>query len=126
MSIAKNLLVAFLAWVIPFIISFSMYSPDGDLIVDIFLFKSIMLIVGTSTWMMLLVSYFSAIDRCFIMQGILTGLVWMIVSIALDILILIPMANISFIDYFIQIGMRYLIIPIISASIAVILSRKVK
>jgi len=41
----RNILYGFLAWLIPFVTAFFFYSKEGGLVIDIFLFKSIMIIV---------------------------------------------------------------------------------
>jgi hypothetical protein len=37
----KNILYGFFAWLIPFVASFFFYTREGELTIDIFLFKSI-------------------------------------------------------------------------------------
>lgn len=120
----KIITYGFLTWLIPFIIGFLFYTEDGNLTVDIFLFKSIMLIVGTTVGSFLLVKYFKKIDVDFVKEAIYIGFTWFILNILLDILILIPMSDMSFSDYFSQIGIRYLNIPIISIAIGKSLENK--
>jgi len=42
-----NILYGFLAWLIPFVASLFFYTREGELTIDIFLFKSIMIVVGS-------------------------------------------------------------------------------
>ncbi len=43
-------LFGFLIWLIPFVIGFLFYSPQGQLLVDALVFKSIMVVVGSITY----------------------------------------------------------------------------
>jgi hypothetical protein len=53
----KNILYGFLAWLIPFVTSLFFYAREGKLTIDVFLFKSIMIVVGSVSAAFLLVSY---------------------------------------------------------------------
>ena len=120
----RNVLYGFLAWLIPFIASFFFYSREGKLTIDIFLFKSIMIVVGSFTAAILLVSYFRNINVDYFKEGIIVGMIWFGISIVLDLLILIPMSGMSITDYFMQIGLRYLAIPAISIAVGTALKNK--
>jgi uncharacterized membrane protein YpjA len=123
----KLTLFGFLTWVIPFVVSFFFYDKTGHLlIVDIFLFKSIMIITGCLTGVVLLALYFKNINEKYLYHGILIGIVWLAMNWILDFLILVPMAKLSLYDYFAQIGLRYLIIPIISIGTGYMLARKAR
>lgn len=123
----KLALFGFLTWLIPFIVSFFFYSKDGHLLIgDIFLFKSIMIITGCLTGVVLLILYFNKINERYLYHGILIGIVWLALNWVLDLLILVPMAKLSLYDYFAQVGLRYLIIPIISIGTGYMLEKKAK
>lgn len=113
----KNIFYGFLAWLIPFAASFFFYSKEGGLSIDIFLFKTIMIVVGSFSAAFLLVSYFKNIKADYLKQGLIVGLTWFAINILLDLLVLIPMSKMSLSDYFTQIGLRYLAIPAMSLAI---------
>lgn len=92
--------------------------------IDIFLFKTIMIIVGSITGAILLVSYFKKITVDYIKEGIIVGSIWFIINILLDWLILIPMSGMSISNYFTQIGLRYLMIPAMSIAVGAALANK--
>lgn len=124
--IKKNLKIVFygfLAWLIPFVASFFFYSKEG-LTIDIFLFKTIMIIVGSISAAVLLVSYFKKISSAYLKEGIIVGIIWFGLNIILDLLILIPMSGMSIPDYFTQIGLRYLAMPAMSIAIGAALTNK--
>lgn len=120
----KNILYGFLAWLIPFVSSFFFYTKQGGLSIDIFLFKSIMIVIGSISAAFLLVSYFKKIKANYLKEAITVGIVWFIINIALDLLILIPMSGMGIADYFTQIGIRYLVIPAMAVMIGKALEDK--
>lgn len=120
----KNILYGFLAWLIPFLASFFFYTKEGELTIDVFLFKSIMIVVGSISASILLVSYFKKINEAYLKEGIITGVIWFGLNILLDLLILIPMSGLSIADYFTQIGIRYIVIPAMSITVGTALKNK--
>lgn len=113
----KNLKVGMyglLTWLIPFATGFLFYSKEGTLVIDIFLFKSIMIVEGGLVGAYLLLKIFRLIDKDFVAEGMKIGAIWFLINIILDMLILMPMAKMPFSVYFAEIGIRYLLIPIMS------------
>jgi hypothetical protein len=113
-SYKKAFLYGFLTWLVPFVAAFAFYKPDGTLSVDIFLFKSIMIVVASAFGSFALVKYLKSVKDNFIKEGVLVGALWFATNIILDVIILIPMSKMSIKDYVMQIGLRYLMIPAIS------------
>ena len=120
----KNLLFGFLSWLIPFVTAFFFYTSEGGLTIDIFLFKSIMIVVGSISAAFLLVSYFKKINENYLKEGVVIGISWFAINIILDLLILIPMSEMAYPDYFEQIGLRYLAIPAFSIAVGAALANK--
>ena len=120
----RNLLYGFLAWLIPFVVAFFFYSKEGGLVIDIFLFKSIMIVVGAISGAFLLISYFKNIHANYLYEGIIVGLTWLSINILLDLVVLVPMSGMSIADYFTQIGLRYLVMPVMSIMVGAALANK--
>ena len=120
----RNLLYGFLAWLIPFVVAFFFYSKEGGLVIDIFLFKSIMIVVGAISGAFLLISYFKNIHANYLYEGIIVGFTWLGINILLDLLVLIPMSEMTFPVYFAQIGLRYLVMPVMSIMVGASLANK--
>jgi len=120
----KNVFFGFLTWLIPFLLSFIFYSKEGVLSIDIFLFKSIMIVISGLIGVSLLILYFKDITKDYLIEGITVGFSWLIINLILDLLILIPMSGMMYLDYFSQIGLRYLIIPTISIGMGLVLKIK--
>lgn len=119
----KIVLFGFLTWLVPFVVSFFFFTPDHTLAIDEGLFKSIMIIVGSLTGAVLLVRYFKNITSDYVRHGVIVGLVWLAINLALDFLVLIPMSHMAVGAYFSQIGLRYLTIPIMTILAGYILAR---
>lgn len=113
-SYKKAFLFGFLTWLVPFVAAFAFYKSDGTLSVDIFLFKSIMIVVASAFGSFALVKYFKSVKDNFVKEGVLVGVLWFAINIILDLIILVPMSKMSIGDYVMQIGLRYLMIPAIS------------
>ncbi len=120
----RNILYGFLAWLIPFVTSIFFYTREGVLTIDVFLFKTIMIVVGSTSAAFLLISYFKKIDTRYLKEGIIVGLTWFGINILLDLLVLIPMSGMSVVDYFTQIGLRYLVMPVMSIMVGASLANK--
>lgn len=113
-SYKKAFLFGFLTWLVPFVAAFAFYKRDGSLSIDIFLFKSIMIVVASAFGSFVLVKYFKSVKDNFVKEGVLVGVLWFAINIILDVIILMPMSKMSLKDYIMQIGLRYLMIPAIS------------
>ncbi len=120
----RSVLYGFLVWLIPFVASFFFYSREGGLAIDVFLFKTIMIVIGSISAAFLLVSYFKKIDTSYFKEGISAGIIWFSVNILLDLLILIPMSGMSLGEYFTQIGLRYLAIPAMCIAVGTALGNR--
>ncbi len=105
------LIYGFFVWLIPFIIAFSIFTIRNE---DRPLFESIMPVVVTIVTIVFANFYFKKVDKDFIKEGIVIGLLWLVISIVLDLILFMegPM-KMSFVDYIKDIGLTYLIIPTI-------------
>lgn len=103
-----------LTWLVPFIVAIFFYTADGELAIDKFLFKSLMLVVAGIFNTTLLVLMFRTVTDEYIRTGIIIGLTWLAINIGLDLIVLVGMLDTNLATYFREIGLGYLIIPIIS------------
>ena len=120
----RAVLYGFLAWLIPFLSSLFFYTREGKLTIDIFLFKSIMIVVGSVSAAYLLISYFKKIETDFLKEGIVLGVMWFGLNIGLDLLVLLPMSGMAIPEYFAQIGLRYLAMPAMSIAVGTALANR--
>jgi hypothetical protein len=119
----KIVLFGIITWLVPFVVSFFFYSKDGQPLIDIFLFKSIMIVVGSITGATFLVLYFRELKKDYLKEGITVGLAWFAINILLDLVVLVPMSGMSIGDYLTQIGLRYLVIPTMSIAMGYVADR---
>ena len=123
---ALLLLFGFLSWLIPFLASIPFYSMQGGLLVDVFLFKSIMIVVGSLVGTVLMVVLFLRIREGYLREGIFIGFSWLVINWVMDGLVLLPMSGMDAATYFSQIGIRYLVIPIIAIGMGFVLERSME
>lgn len=101
-------------WLIPFLIAIPFYSPEGRVLIEEHFFKSIMIVTGGCVGAFLLIRLFQNMSGRYIQEGCIIGAIWLLINWALDLIILVPMSGMSLTSYFGQIGLRYLMIPIMS------------
>lgn len=115
------LLYGFLIWLVPFAVSIPFFSRNGELLVDILLFKTVMILVGSLIGAFCLVRYFKHVKANLVREAIIIGLVWFTMSIVLDLIILVVINDMALSAYFIEIGLRYLTIPIFAIAVGLVL-----
>lgn len=105
----EGLIYGFLIWLLPFIASFPIFPLRET---NRPLFESIMPVVLTLVVMTLTVLYFKDIRSSSIREGILIGVLWFLISIAIDLLMFLPPSpmQMTFIEYMMDIGLTYLVI----------------
>ncbi|MDP3065819.1 MAG: hypothetical protein Q8N08_03695 [Methanobacteriaceae archaeon] len=110
-------------WVVPFLVSFIIYplKQSGNP-----LFESLMAVVITATVVLLILLYFKPLENHFLKEGVLIGWAWLIISIAVDLLFFTggPMAM-SLTVYTADIGVTYLIIPLVTVGMGYLIDSKV-
>jgi hypothetical protein len=120
----KIVVFGFLTWLVPFLASLLFYTQQGTLIIDVFLFKAIMIIVGSVSAGILLIYYFKNVNNGYFKEGIIIGISWFTLNIILDLLVLIPMSGMSLADYFTRIGLTYIVIPVMCITVGTALANK--
>jgi hypothetical protein len=109
-SIKKALILGFFSWLIPFLFSFLFFTPKGELLINQLLFKNIMIVTASYVSAFLIVKYFKTVDKNYVKEGIMLGVLWMIINLVLDMVTIVPMGKPLGI-YLPQIGLGYLMIP---------------
>ena len=110
----KTILYGILVWLVPFIIAIPFYSPDGTLLIDVHFFKTIMIVTGGAIGAILLIRLFSEISDRYVRNGWIIGAIWLIINWILDLGILLPLNGMDISTYVGEIGLRYLMILIMS------------
>lgn len=92
------------------------------------LFESIMPVVVTACAVVFSILYFRNLKAGFWQEGLLIGVAWLGINIAIDLPLLLsasPM-QMSFADYMMDIGITYLIIPVITIGFGFLLEQKAR
>jgi hypothetical protein len=106
-------ILGLLSWLIPFVASFVFFGPSGALWISQPLFKSIMVLVGGASGVWLLWLAFRRLPPTG-STGLAIGALWLVINLLLDALVLLPMSGMGFVPYFMDIGLRYLMLPLIA------------
>lgn len=105
-----------LIWLIPFLMAFATLSVKNSWRS---LFESIMAVTLTFTVVVCANWYFRRFAPRSLGDGVALGLLWMAISVAIDLpLMLGPPINYSLEEYAADIGLTYLLIPIVTAGVA--------
>jgi hypothetical protein len=100
----RRMIAGFLTWIIPFLVAVPFYSPGGSLAIDPALFKSIMIVVATLAASLLMIWFFCVVSGSLAREVIITGMIWLIMNWALDLIVIIGMLGMPVADYIPQIG----------------------
>ena len=121
-SIKLALLYGFLIWLIPFIVSILIFPIKTSTPA---LFESIMPVVITICVVLFSILYFRKLDASILKEGVLLGVIWFAISIAIDLLMFMwgPM-KMTFANYMMDIGLTYLIIPAITVGFGYLLQKR--
>jgi len=115
----RNTLFGLATWAVPFVLAFAFYDRSGQLAVDIFLFKTAMILVGGAfgTWLLYLA--FRRL-RPGLVTGLALGLFWCAINWGLDLVVLVGLMGSPFAPWVTGIGLRYLMLPIIGAGMGAV------
>jgi hypothetical protein len=120
----RLIVLGFITWLVPFILSFGFYDRTGNLSVSYGFFKSVMIVVSSLTGMWMLIYHLNFIHKNFVREGFITGISWLAINYILDLLVLVPMSGMSVGQYFLTIGLGYLQIPVVCLAVGMIVQRK--
>ena len=110
MGQSQIIIFGLLIWLIPTIISFLISYLN-----ILSLFDIIVAVVVAATVIGFSYLYFKDIDGNFVREGIIIGVIWVLVSIILDlVLIIVGVTKLSLANYVIYVAPVYIIIPAIT------------
>ena len=119
----KLLLFGFLLWLIPFGVGFLFFDANGNLTISETFFKSIMVVLGALLGVAFSVDYFKGIKGDYVNEGIVLGFTWLVISIVIDLMLVFSgFFKMGVGEYFTDIGVRYLSIPIYTIGLGLALS----
>jgi hypothetical protein len=113
----KAVLFGFIVWLVPFLVGVLVYPVRQT---SRSLFESIMPVVLSIVVVACAVWYFKRVETVEVREGVWLGLLWLAVSLAIDLpLMLSPPMSFTPAEYFADIGLTYLMMPVITTGIAV-------
>jgi hypothetical protein len=112
----KAVLLGLLVWLFPFCVAFAAFGLKQSWRS---LFESIMPLTLATTVVACGHAYLRRAPHCSITEGIRLGLLWFAICVAIDLpLMLSPPINYTFVEYAADIGLTYLMIPVITTGMA--------
>jgi hypothetical protein len=118
-------LLGLASWLIPFALSFFFFDRIGQLLIPQPLFKSIMVVVGGLSGVALLAAAFRRTDAS-LTSGFALGCYWLAINLLLDLAVLVAIMKMPLTHYLSDIGLRYLLIPIISTGMGSVAASSAK
>ncbi|MGB9979075.1 hypothetical protein [Methanobacterium sp.] len=120
----KIVLYGFLIWLVPFAVSFFIYPLKTSMYS---LFESIMSVLIAAAAVIFSYLYFKGIETNFVREGIINGVLWFIIVIVIDLLMFMPASpmHMNFTDYMMTIGVKYLIIPVVTIGSGYVAQNKI-
>jgi hypothetical protein len=121
-SIAQALLYGFFVWLVPFVTGFLVYPVRTS---NRALFESIMPVAVTVSVVLFAYLYFKGGTRGAVREGTLLGLIWLVISVAIDLLMFMwgPM-KMTFSSYMADIGLTYLICPTVTIGFGCLIAKR--
>ena len=119
----KIVLYGILTWLIPFVVSMAIFPlHDGERP----LFESIMPVVVVGCAVVFGALYLRRLEAAFLREGLVIGLAWLVISLVIDLPLFSagPMAM-PLTDYIKDIGLTYLIIPVVTVGMGYLLEKKI-
>jgi len=113
----RVLLLGLVAWLAPFVVSFVVFPLRESARP---LFESIMAVTVTATAVTLGLTYLRRVDAGFLREGMLVGLIWLVMCILIDAPLMLlggPM-KMALGEYMADIGLTYVSIPIVTLGLA--------
>lgn len=118
----RTTLLGLASWFIPFAISVPFFDQTGQLLVPQPLFKSIMVVIGGASgcWLLIVAFRRLAITPA---SALALGCYWLAINLLLDLIVLVLLMKMPAAHYLMDIGLRYLLIPIIAMSMGIVAAR---
>ncbi|MBM3513496.1 MAG: hypothetical protein FJX59_07245 [Alphaproteobacteria bacterium] len=113
----KIVVYGFILWLVPFVVAFFLYTPEGTPRYSKDLFESVMMIVIVPLACLLAYRLFVSPARSPV-SGLVVVIAWAAVSVALDLPTIVMTFDMTLSDYLIDVALSYLAIPAITIAIA--------
>ncbi len=119
----KKISFGLIIWAIPYLTAIPLLPLRQ---IDPAFFKTIMIVEGLFVGAIMTVLYFIPVKKDFLREGVILGVVWILVNWIMDYFALLPFTHSGVRRYFIEIGLEYIGMFAMTISIGYILSKKIK
>lgn len=120
----KAIIFGFLLWAILFMVAL-LFTPIR--FADRTLYESIMPVVVVTSTVVFINLYFMKVENGFVLEGIVTGMIWLTITVTVDLLMFSSGSlKMGVVDYIKDIGIAYLMIPVITTGSGYLLTKKRK
>jgi hypothetical protein len=120
----KIVIFGFVVWLVPFLVSFFIYplKTAGNP-----LFESVMPLVITIITVSLACLYLIKLETDLIREGVIIGFSWFLINLAIDLVLFLPPSpmQMNLMNYMEDIGITYLMIPVITVGLAYMADNKI-
>ncbi|MBI3622238.1 MAG: hypothetical protein HY208_08650 [Nitrospirae bacterium] len=123
MTMLKKIGYGVILWAIPYVTAIPLLPLMRS---DLLFFKAIMVVEGLIVGAILAVLYFLKVQKDFLREGIVLGTTWMVVNWMLDYVALLPFTKMSLARYFMEIGVEYIGMTILTVAIGYVLQTKLQ
>ncbi|MDY6931356.1 MAG: hypothetical protein SVJ22_05525 [Halobacteriota archaeon] len=122
-SLKTSLFYGFMIWLIPFLVSVLIWPIHET---NRALFESIMPVTLTASLVLFSVLYLRKAQSDFLREGLMIGVMWFVISLVIDLILFIPESPMQMPlgEYMMDIGITYLLIPMICAGFGYLLENK--
>ena len=119
----KVILFGFLTWLIPFAISFVVFPFKAT---NRGFFETVMAVTVAAVAVLFAILYLRQVTSGFLGEGVLIGGIWFGVNIVIDLFLFLPPSpmQMSLGDYMLDIGLTYLIYPIVTIGLGYAYAQK--
>jgi hypothetical protein len=100
-----------LLWIIPFLFAFPIFTLQSS---HPLLFQAIMMITALTTCIALVIWYLKKTGENTVKEGFILGCIWLAINLAFDLPIFLFIFNMPIGQYFTEIGLGYIMYPIIT------------
>ncbi|MDX2145290.1 MAG: hypothetical protein SFV19_18200 [Rhodospirillaceae bacterium] len=104
-------------WFVPFVLSFLLYTPEGQPRFSEDLFESVMAVSLAGMTALLSYRLFSRAATV-AASGLVVGLVWLGISVAFDLAAIVAAFDMPLPKYLVDVALSYLMIPAITVAVA--------
>lgn len=121
-SVRRAVLFGVLVWLFPFVVSILAFPLRSSWRA---LFESVMALSVCAVVVLLALRYFRGVERGYVREGLLLGLLWLAICVLIDLpLMLTEPIGMTVWEYAADVGLTYVMVPVITVGLGVAVSQR--